>query len=360
MHRSFTWCGSFDSANIRTNDGLRFHQHEITGHGDLVRLKQQYDYYTQHYGLRHFREGVWLERLNPRKDEYNWEWLDGLADIVRQRRLSVGLGICHYEWPYWLTKRQVLEGAATDVMIDIASRIADRYGHTFEWYIPVIENGYWTAMMSTHRKWWPSGKDRVARHNGVNYRWWEMYYHLVSPLMIGMAKAIKAVDSSLKIASSDPWVNDGILTLNDMARPFHTMLGVDDLVAEEILGVKNFGGRWDLLDIVGLNWYNGAGPAQGWPLSRLLVKAREFFPDKQIYLMETGNCHFPKDFSQYAWIDMVNEEIELANEQGAQVTRAYWAPLWPIGEFHGGDIAPGELCYAHDTSRDVARDLMHN
>jgi hypothetical protein len=90
-----------------------------------------------------------------------------------------------------------------------------------------------------------------------------------------------------------------------------------------------------------LNFYNNWGVDHGWPLSRLLLEARRQYPDQRIIMGETGNCHFSDRYTVAGWLQLLDEQVELANAQGARVEAVTWAPILTLGDFDWGRPAPG-------------------
>ena len=111
-------------------------------------------------------------------------------------------------------------------------------------------------------------------------------------MLIGIARAVKAADRGAIIALSEPWAWHPHVSLADQSRPFATLLGRRDEVAERETGTDRWGGDSSLLQVVGLNFYNNWGVDQGWPLSRLLLEARRQFPEQRIFMGETGQLPF--------------------------------------------------------------------
>jgi len=114
-------------------------------------------------------------------------------------------------------------------------------------------------------------------------------------------------------------------------------------VAERETGTDRWDGDPSLLQIVGLNFYNNWGVDQGWPLSRLLLEARRQFPDQRIFMGETGNCHFSDCHTVKSWLELLNEQVESANQQGARIEVVTWAPILTLGDFDWGKPAPGAM-----------------
>lgn len=310
---------------------LDFHQLEITGHAQ--QLESDYRLFREEFGLQLFRDGVWLVRSFPQRGVFDWAYLDRLAEISRGQ---VYLSLCHYEWPAWLREEDIWSGLVIEEMSRFAFAVAERYRGKFAGYIPVVESGYWTAMMTEWGRWWPAaGKERAQA-------WWKLY-SVVGRMLIGIAKAVKKADPGAEIALSEPWAWHPHVSLEDQARPFSTLLGRPDLVALRETGSDQWGGDRSLLQIVGLNFYNNWGVDHGWPLSRLLLEARRQYPDQRIFMGETGNCHFSDCHTVAGWLQLLDEQVEEANKQGARIEVVTWAPILTLGDFDWGKPAPGAM-----------------
>jgi hypothetical protein len=332
--RSWQLGGAFDAGHIRGGTPgwekeLDFHQLEMTGHAE--QLESDYALFRQVFGLSLFRDGAWLARSCPARGQYDFSYLDRLARISQKQ---VYLSLCHYEWLPWLSPEDVFSGLALDEMTKFASKVAERYRGCFAGYIPVVESGYWTAMMTDWARWWPAQRGRPASS------WWKLY-EVVGRLLTNMARAVREADEHAVIALNEPWAWHPHLPLEDQGRPFATLLGRDDPVAVRETGSDDFGGDAALLQVVGLNFYNDWGTEQGWPLSRLLLEARRQFPAQRLILGETGNCHFSECFSVGAWLELLDTQIEQANARGAKVEAVTWAPILTLADFDWGQPAPG-------------------
>jgi len=331
---AWTLSGAFDGGRIRgrapNGDELDFHQLEVTGHAD--HLESDYRLLREEFGLTSFRDGAWLERSYPRPGEIDWSYLDRLAAVSRG---EVFLTLTHYEWPRWLGAEDVLDGRrAVEAMAEFAARVVERYRGSFAGYIPVVESGYWTAMITHWGRWWPAGETTAPLD------WWRVY-RVVGPMMIAMARAIRQADPDAEIALSEPWSWDATVGLDDLARPFQTLLGAPDPVAVRETGSDDWGGDPSLLQIVGLNFYNDCGAANGAPLALLLLEARRRFASQRIWLGETGNCHSTHHYSLAGWLEMVDDQIAVANAQGAAIEAVTWSPIVTLGDFDSGLPAPG-------------------
>jgi hypothetical protein len=166
-------------------------------------------------------------------------------------------------------------------------------------------------------------------------------YSVVGRMLTAIARAVRAADPEARVALNEPWAWHPHVSLPDQSRPFRTLMGRPDLAAVEATGSDDWGGDPSLLDIVGLNFYNNWGVDQGWPLSRLILEARRHFPDKELIMGETGNCHFSDCHTVEGWLELLDEQVEEANRQGANLTGITWAPVLTLGDFDWGKPAPG-------------------
>jgi hypothetical protein len=331
---SWMLAGAFDAGHIRGGTPgwereLNFHQLEMTGHDQ--QLEADYRLFREEFGLTRFRDGAWLAKTFPEPGKFDWSHLDRLATVSRG---EVTLSLCHYEWLTWIQETDIWSGRVIDLMSEYAGRAAERYRGQFAAYIPVVECGYWVAMMTDWGRWWP------ARQGEKKRTWWQMYA-IVGRMMTAMARAVREADPGAKIAMSEPWAWHPHVSLADQARPMHTLLGHPDPVAKREIGTDQLGGAPDLLQVVGLNFYNDWGVEQGWPLSRLILEARKTFPDQELTMGETGNCHFAHCHRIDGWLQLIDQQVEAANREGAELTTVTWAPILTLRAFDWGQPAPG-------------------
>jgi hypothetical protein len=353
---TWTLAGAFDAGHIKgwtpdLSQELDFHQLELTGHAG--QLEADYRLFRDEFGFELFRDGAWLARSCPEPGRFDWSYLDRLAAVSRGQ---VYLSLCHYEWVPWLDAEDIWNGRVIDIMSEFAFRVAERYRGAFAGYIPIVESGYWTAMMTDWGRWWPATGEQRA------HSWWKLYA-IVGRMLVQIARAVKKADPQADIALSEPWAWHPQVSLQDQGRPFNTLLGRSDPVAVRETGSDDWGGDPSLLQIVGLNFYNNWGVEHDWPLSRLLLEARRQFPEQQLFIGETGNCHFSDCHTVAGWLELLDEQVESANREGAAVEVVTWAPILTLGDFDWGRPAPGAMVKweMHDSRRrrhwdpDVAR-----
>jgi hypothetical protein len=72
-----------------------------------------------------------------------------------------------------------------------------------------------------------------------------------------------------------------------------------------------------------------------------VLEARRTFPEKEILMGETGNCHFAHCYLVTQWLALLDEQLGEANRQGADLQVVTWAPILTLGDFDWGKPAPG-------------------
>ena len=58
---------------------------------------------------------------------------------------------------------------------------------------------------------------------------------------------------------------------------------------------------------------------------------------------ETGNCHFSHCHTVAQWLELIDEQVENANREGARIEVVTWAPILTLGDFDWGKPAPGAM-----------------
>ena len=160
------------------------------------------------------------------------------------------------------------EGAA-EVIYEQVYQIARRYLG--------VELGIWTDWIAAPQcRQWPFG----------NRDWWQVYRQ-TSAITIAIAHGLKAGDPACRTrtAMSESW-GWGDMPYPDQARPFATILGQPDEVAEQNGCHSWQRGHAGLLDIVELNMYFEND------IPGMLAAARRLFPSQQV-VAETATTYRP-------------------------------------------------------------------
>jgi len=267
----------FDGSVVRGrgDDGraLRFSNTRATGH--VGRVADDYRR-ARRLGLTRFRDTILWDEARRAPD---YAWLDQLAALSRGQTELV---LNHYGLPEWITEEMFWSDGAAEAMRELAFQVARRYrGGAFRSYNLGVELGIWTDWIAAPqcRQWPFGGRD-----------WWAVYRQ-TSAIPIAIAAGLKAGDPACRTALSEPW-GWGEMPYADQARPFATVLGRPDAVADDNECFTWQQGRPELLDIVGLNIYFEND------IPGMLAAARALFPDQQVVVAETGNlmrpdCHPP-------------------------------------------------------------------
>lgn len=266
----------FDGSVVRGrgDDGRPLHFSNTRATGHVAQMERNYQRARQ-MGLTRFRDTVLWDEPNRAPDH---RWLDRLRAASHGQ---IELALNHYGLPEWVDEAMFWGTGAAEAMFDLAYRVARRYAGAFRSYNLGVELGIWTDWIAApqSRQWPFGGRD-----------WWAVYRQ-TSAITIAIAQGLKAGDPACRTAMSEPW-GWGDMPYPDQARPFATVLGQRDEVAEQNGCSTWRQGHAALLDIVGLNiYFENDIPA-------MLAAARALFPGQQVVVAETGNllrpdCHPP-------------------------------------------------------------------
>jgi len=304
----------FDGSVVRGrgDDGrpLHFSNTRATGH---VKYAENHYAQARRMGLTRFRDTVLWDEANRGPD---YHWLNRLRAVSHGQ---VELVLNHYGLPEWVDAPMFWNGGAAEVMFELAYRIARRYPGAFRCYNPGAELGIWTDWIAApqNRQWPFGGRD-----------WWPVYRQ-TSAITIAIAKGLKAGDPACRTAMSEPW-GWGDMPYDDQARPFATVLGQRDPVAEANGCATWQQGHAGLLDVVGLNIYFEND------IPGMLAAARRLFPRQQVVVAETGNLHRPDCHPPARWW----AKFEALNEPELEVS---WSPGLTMLTHEYGERMAGNL-----------------
>jgi len=305
----------FDGSVVRGqgDDGQLLHFSNTRATGHVTQLESHYAQ-ARRMGVTRFRDTIlWDERR--RTPDYGW--LDRLQALSQGQ---IELVLNHYSLPEWLSEADFWSGAATEAMRELAYQVARRYPGTFRSYNPGVEIGIWTDWIAApQNRQWPFG----------GRGWWQVYQQ-TSAVTIAIAQGLKAGDPTCRTALSEPWGWDPAVPYPDQARPFTTLLGQYDEVAEANGCHTWQQGHAGLLDVVGLNLYFDHDlPGQ-------LAAARQLFPGKDVVVAETGNLYRPDCHPPARWW----AKFEALGEAGLEVS---WSPGLTMLTHERGERMHGNL-----------------
>ena len=304
----------FDGSVVRGrgDDGrlLHFSNTHATGHSQQMEFNYSRG---RQMGISLFRDTVLWDEANRCPD---YDWLDRLQAVSEGQ---IELALNHYGLPEWVDETMFWNGAAAEMMCEQAYQIAARYRGTFRSYNLGVELGIWTDWIAApNNRQWPFG-DRS---------WWDVYRQ-TSAITIAIAKGLKNGDASCLTAMSEPW-GWGDMPYPDQARPFATILGQEDEIAEQNNCSTWQEGQAGLLDIVGLNIYFDNG------IPQMLAAARQLFPDKKVVVAETANIYRPDCHPPALWW----AKFEALNEPDLEVS---WNPGFTMLTHELGERMAGNL-----------------
>ncbi|MBJ6123282.1 glycosyltransferase family 4 protein [Sphingomonas mollis] len=324
------WQGGFEcSTHHRAHDNKRVDVIAATRHD----VAAEHDYRALHpHGIRTVRDGLRWHLIEPRPGVYDWSSLGHQLAGATTSGTEVIWDLLHYGWPddidVWspefVTRFAAFATAAARV---IAARTT---GPRF--YCPVNEISFLS---------WGGG-DAAYLNPFARGRGYELKVQLARAAIVAM-DAIRAVDPAARFVHVDPVIN----VITDPARPAdaphaegHRQAQFQgwDLIAGRIW--PQIGGRPDLLDIVGVNyyhnnqWIHGGPPIDrhhplSKPFHRILADTYARY-GRPIFVAETGI----EGDARPVWLAHVAGEVRLAQALGVPVQGIC---LYPILDHPGWD-----------------------
>ncbi len=329
LFRSF-WQGGFEcSTHHRAHDRRRVDVIAATRHD----VQAEHDYRSLHpHGIRTVRDGLRWHLIEPTPGVYDWSSLDHQLAGAAASGTEVIWDLLHYGWPddvdVWspafVTRFAAFATAAAQV---IAARTT---GTRF--YCPVNEISFLS---------WGGG-DAAYLNPFARGRGYELKVQLAHAAIVAM-DAIRRIDPAARFVHVDPVIN----VITDPARPWdaphaegHRQAQFQgwDLISGRIW--PQIGGRPDLLDIVGVNYYhNNQWIHGGPPIDRHHPLARPFHRiladtyaryGRPIFVAETGI----EGDERPVWLAHIAGEVERAQALGVPVAGIC---LYPILDHPGWD-----------------------
>ncbi len=319
--------GGFECSTHRRDDGCRLDLIAATGHDRAV--VQDYRAMLGH-GIRTVRDGVRWHLIETAPGRYDWSSLLPMLRAARQLDVQVVWDLCHYGFPddidIW--RPQFVERFACFAAA-VAALVRDETDGV-PFYCPVNEIAYWS---------WAGG-DRGMMNPCAHGRGFELKHQLVRAAIAGM-DAVRAVDPRARFVHVDPVIN--VVASPDRPEDREESLAYTraqyqswDMIAGELW--PGLGGRPDLLDIIGVNyysdnqWFLGGGTVERGdphykPFREILAAVWERFR-RPILIAETG----AEGDARAPWLEYVTAEAVAAVEAGVLVEGIC---LYPILDYPG-------------------------
>jgi beta-glucosidase/6-phospho-beta-glucosidase/beta-galactosidase len=319
--------GGFECSSKLRLDGKRLDLLESTGHARLF----EYDYRTlTKHGIRAARDGFRWHLVQESAGVYDWSSITPMLQAARDNDVQIVWDLCHYGWPSWLDiwspefvtafARYAAEAA------DLVCRISGAGG----FYCVINEISFWA---------WAGGKMGLfapaAHEKGP-----QLKRQLVSAA-IAATSAIKCVDARACFICAEP-----VIQVTPRTREPEDVLAAEDSrlsqfeALDMLLGNRapELGGRPELVDVIGLNyypdnqWYFGGGfiPLGHFayrPFRNMLTEVYQRYR-RPLFIAETG----AEGSARAAWLHYVASETVAAQHEGIPVEGLC---IYPILDYPG-------------------------
>ncbi len=348
LFRSFIQGGFESSSHRRAHDRKRIDVIEASHHS----LHAEDDYRElKSHGILTVRDGLRWHLIEQRPGRYDWSSLDNQLAAARRVGTEVIWDLLHYGWPddidIWrpeFVTRFATFAAAAARHIGPAPRGERRF------YAPVNEVSFFA---------WGGG-DAGYLNPFARGRGHELKVQLARASIAAM-EAILQVDPNARFVHADPVIN----VVTDPHRPWeaahaeghrHAQYQAWDMIAGRTW--PQIGGRPELLDIVGVNFYHNnqwihGGPPIAWdhPLARpfrdILAEVYARY-GRPIFVAETGI----EGDARAAWFRMILREVDAAIALGVPVEGVC---LYPVLDHPGWDddryCPNGLLAWSEDSDK---------
>ena len=324
---SFFMAG-FECSSHRRRDGVRLDLIRATAHD-----KHALDDYRRcaELGIRTIRDGLRWHLIETTPGVYDWEsWLPMLR-AAREAGVRVIWDMYHYGSPDFYDQR-------TDEFIAAYSRFAAEAVrvHLTEvgeppMICPVNEISFFT---------WAVETDYFPPKDTKKGGWFKR--HLVRLAVAGV-DAMRAVEPGCRFIWAEPLIHVAPRDHSRKEKKNAESYRLSQFEAYDLLSGKmepELGGRPDLIDVIGLNFY----PHNQWyyhgptipmghheyrALADMLVEAHERY-GKPIYIAETG----AEGSGRAAWLHYVCDEVRAAMARGADF---HGICIYPVTAYPGWD-----------------------
>ncbi len=334
LFRSFFQGGFECSTHRRAHDRARVDMIAATHHD--THAPQDYGALARH-GIRTVRDGLRWHLIEPEPGRHDWSSLTPLLDAARATGTQVIWDVLHYGWP-------------DDIDIwrpDFVTRFARFAAQAARVIAPATEGPAFYAPVNEISFFAWGGGDAAYLNPFARGRGHELKVQLARAAIAAM-DAILRVDPSARFVHADPVIN----VICDPSRPHERGHAEGHRVAQfqgwdMIAGAMwpQLGGRPDLLDVVGVNyyfnnqWIHGGPPIDlGHPLYRpFRAILRETYAryGRPIFVSETGI----EGERRPEWLAYIGREVRAAMASGVPVEGIC---LYPVLDHPGWD--DGRYC----------------
>lgn len=287
-----------ENSDFERRKGGRIYRHDevkLIRHDEFLEMDYQL---MVDIGCVGIRDAARWYVTHPARGRFDWAWLDRVVTAAARFGLKLYLDLWHYGYPDWL---DLMSAEAPGQFAEFARQIALRYP-SIEHYCVCNEPSLLVDFGGRRGRWRPF----LRRKDPSDVR------RQICRAIIQASSAILEVRPRAQLILPDPWHAPDSFDEDEQAAVIDTVLGRRE---------PELGGRSELITIIGLNHYRDSTLP---PFHRLIMNARQRWPDKPLWLTETSGP--PEGWQQTEWFWWMLAEVRLANQQGAGIPVFTWAP----------------------------------
>jgi beta-glucosidase/6-phospho-beta-glucosidase/beta-galactosidase len=326
--------GGFECSSHRRSDGVRLDLLEATKHDRLS--EDDYRLLKQN-GLHSGRDGLRWHLIEVAPGQYDWSSFLPMLRAAKATGIQVIWDLCHYGWPEHLDIWSKAFPESFARFAAAAAQIVCDETDEPPFYCPINEISFWA---------WAGGDVGLMNPSALK-RGGELKRQLVRA-KIAAIEAVKAVDPRARFISAEPviHVTTGSRKRRDIAAAEAFRLSQFE-ATDLLLGLKEpeLGGRADMLDLIGVNfypdnqWYLGGstiplGHHAYRPFADMLEEVSQRYR-RPVLISETG----AEGSARPAWLHYVGAEVSDAQARGVQVEGIC---LYPVLDYPGWE--DGRTC----------------
>jgi beta-glucosidase/6-phospho-beta-glucosidase/beta-galactosidase len=303
------------------------------------------------HGMKAARDGLRWHMIETAPGVYDWSsWLPMLRAAI-QNGVTISWDLCHYGWPDDLDIYSPEFVTRFAAFAEAAARVFKEETDAVPVWCPVNEISYFAFAAGEIEMFYPFSKGRGG----------DVKRQLVRAALAGV-DAVRRVDPRARIVWAEPAINVAPFGDGEQERIDAENFRQSQFEALDMLGgykEPELGGRPDVLDIIGVNYY----PQNQWylggstipighhaykPFSEMLLEFHERYGGRPMIVAETGG----EASGQSSWLHYVGEQTRLAIAQGVDVQGIC---LYPITNYPGWEnervCTTGLLSYADAEGR---------
>nr|WP_246518898.1 beta-glucosidase [Ancylobacter lacus] len=321
--------GGFECSTHRRGDGERLDLIAATGHdrhaeADYRQLKA--------LGIEAMRDGLRWHLIERGPGLYDWSSLRGMAAAARRADVQVVWDLCHYGWP---DRIDIWSVGFVERFADFAAaaaRVLREEGETAPFVCPINEISFWS---------WAGGElghiAPFAQRRGSKLK------RQLARAAIAATRAVRAEAPAARFITAEPLIHVAPSGTDAEARQAAEAYHLSQFEACDMICGRlapELGGREDLLDMVGVNFY----PSNQWalggsilplghhayrPLADLLGEVHRRY-GRPLLVSETG----AEGSARAAWLHYVCDEARVALQAGVPLVGLC---LYPVLDYPGWD-----------------------